>query len=186
MGIEYVHQPLLADAANADSGADRDAAPGAADSLRRGSDASADADAAAADAAASSSDMVDGAKATLAFARSCYICKSRCRRRLVAASWPRSPRQRRFARRPQWADRRRTDGAQPATAAQGGLSADRTNLPAAVSMAACAERARLNAGGGTRGRLRMAVVAGGRRYREIHHFYDQLCPKCAELNWFKR
>jgi hypothetical protein len=93
MGIEYVHQPLLADAANADSGADRDAAPGAADSLRRGSDASADADAAAADAAASSSDMVDGAKATLAFARSCYICKSRCRRRrrrrlLVAASWP--------------------------------------------------------------------------------------------------
>ena len=80
MGIEYVHQPLLADAANADSGADRDATPGAADSLRRGSDASADANAADADAAASSSGMVDGAKATLAFARSCYICKSRCRR----------------------------------------------------------------------------------------------------------
>ena len=32
----------------------------------------------------------------------------------------------------------------------------------------------------------MAVGAGGRSYREIHHFYDQLCPKCAELNWFKR
>jgi hypothetical protein len=126
MGIEYVHQPLLADAANADSGADRDAAPGAADSLRRGSDASADADAAAADAAASSSDMVDGAKATLAFARSCYICKSRCRRRrrrrrrLVAASWSRSPRQRRFARRPQWADRQRTDSAQRPRLSVGG------------------------------------------------------------------
>jgi NAD(P)-dependent dehydrogenase (short-subunit alcohol dehydrogenase family) len=23
-------------------------------------------------------------------------------------------------------------------------------------------------------------------YSAIHHFYDQLCPKCAELNWFKR
>jgi NAD(P)-dependent dehydrogenase (short-subunit alcohol dehydrogenase family) len=23
-------------------------------------------------------------------------------------------------------------------------------------------------------------------YSTIHHFYDQLCPKCAELNWFKR
>ncbi|MCC6877322.1 MAG: SDR family oxidoreductase [Sandaracinaceae bacterium] len=23
-------------------------------------------------------------------------------------------------------------------------------------------------------------------YREIHHFYDQLCPPCAELNWAKR
>jgi NAD(P)-dependent dehydrogenase (short-subunit alcohol dehydrogenase family) len=23
-------------------------------------------------------------------------------------------------------------------------------------------------------------------YSQIHHFYDQLCPKCAELNWFKR
>lgn len=24
------------------------------------------------------------------------------------------------------------------------------------------------------------------RYRELHHFYDQLCPPCAELNWAKR
>ncbi len=23
-------------------------------------------------------------------------------------------------------------------------------------------------------------------YSAIHHFYDQLCPACAELNWFKR
>ena len=23
-------------------------------------------------------------------------------------------------------------------------------------------------------------------YNSIHHFYDQLCPACAELNWFKR
>jgi NAD(P)-dependent dehydrogenase (short-subunit alcohol dehydrogenase family) len=23
-------------------------------------------------------------------------------------------------------------------------------------------------------------------YSQIHHFYDQLCPKCAELNWLKR
>jgi NAD(P)-dependent dehydrogenase (short-subunit alcohol dehydrogenase family) len=23
-------------------------------------------------------------------------------------------------------------------------------------------------------------------YTSIHHFYDQLCPECAELNWFKR
>ncbi|HTA95386.1 MAG TPA: SDR family NAD(P)-dependent oxidoreductase, partial [Verrucomicrobiae bacterium] len=23
-------------------------------------------------------------------------------------------------------------------------------------------------------------------YLKIHHFYDQLCPKCAELNWVKR
>ena len=23
-------------------------------------------------------------------------------------------------------------------------------------------------------------------YPQIHHFYDQLCPKCAELNWVKR
>ena len=23
-------------------------------------------------------------------------------------------------------------------------------------------------------------------YAVIHHFYDQLCPECAELNWFKR
>ncbi|HEX5000290.1 MAG TPA: SDR family oxidoreductase [Terriglobia bacterium] len=23
-------------------------------------------------------------------------------------------------------------------------------------------------------------------YASIHHFYDQLCPECAELNWFKR
>ena len=23
-------------------------------------------------------------------------------------------------------------------------------------------------------------------YSTIHHFYDQLCPKCAELNWIKR
>ncbi len=23
-------------------------------------------------------------------------------------------------------------------------------------------------------------------YSQIHHFYDQLCPKCAELNYFKR
>ena len=23
-------------------------------------------------------------------------------------------------------------------------------------------------------------------YSQIHHFYDQLCPKCAELNWIKR
>src|SRR6185369_13900423 len=25
-----------------------------------------------------------------------------------------------------------------------------------------------------------------RDYASIHHFYDQLCPQCAELNWFKR
>jgi len=25
-----------------------------------------------------------------------------------------------------------------------------------------------------------------RHYTLIHHFYDQLCPECAELNWFKR
>ena len=25
-----------------------------------------------------------------------------------------------------------------------------------------------------------------RDYSQIHHFYDQLCPKCAELNFFKR
>src|SRR5580765_4637148 len=24
------------------------------------------------------------------------------------------------------------------------------------------------------------------QYREIHHFYDQLCPTCAALNFFKR
>ncbi len=24
------------------------------------------------------------------------------------------------------------------------------------------------------------------KYREVHHFYDQLCPSCAELNYFKR
>jgi NAD(P)-dependent dehydrogenase (short-subunit alcohol dehydrogenase family) len=24
------------------------------------------------------------------------------------------------------------------------------------------------------------------RYTVIHHFYDQLCPACAEFNWFKR
>jgi NAD(P)-dependent dehydrogenase (short-subunit alcohol dehydrogenase family) len=24
------------------------------------------------------------------------------------------------------------------------------------------------------------------RYSVIHHFYDQLCPPCAEFNWFKR
>ena len=24
------------------------------------------------------------------------------------------------------------------------------------------------------------------RYRELHHFYDQLCPSCAALNWEKR
>jgi NAD(P)-dependent dehydrogenase (short-subunit alcohol dehydrogenase family) len=23
-------------------------------------------------------------------------------------------------------------------------------------------------------------------YAQLHHFYDQLCPKCAELNWVKR
>jgi NAD(P)-dependent dehydrogenase (short-subunit alcohol dehydrogenase family) len=23
-------------------------------------------------------------------------------------------------------------------------------------------------------------------YAQLHHFYDQLCPKCAELNWIKR
>jgi NAD(P)-dependent dehydrogenase (short-subunit alcohol dehydrogenase family) len=23
-------------------------------------------------------------------------------------------------------------------------------------------------------------------FAELHHFYDQLCPPCAELNWFKR
>ena len=25
-----------------------------------------------------------------------------------------------------------------------------------------------------------------RRFRELHHFYDLLCPTCAELNWRKR
>jgi NAD(P)-dependent dehydrogenase (short-subunit alcohol dehydrogenase family) len=25
-----------------------------------------------------------------------------------------------------------------------------------------------------------------KNYSTIHHFYDQLCPKCAELNWVKR
>ena len=25
-----------------------------------------------------------------------------------------------------------------------------------------------------------------RRYRELHHFYDKLCPSCAGLNWAKR
>jgi NAD(P)-dependent dehydrogenase (short-subunit alcohol dehydrogenase family) len=25
-----------------------------------------------------------------------------------------------------------------------------------------------------------------RDYTQLHHFYDQLCPECAELNWFKR
>jgi NAD(P)-dependent dehydrogenase (short-subunit alcohol dehydrogenase family) len=25
-----------------------------------------------------------------------------------------------------------------------------------------------------------------RSYASIHHFYDQLCPECADLNWFKR
>ena len=25
-----------------------------------------------------------------------------------------------------------------------------------------------------------------RRYREVHHFYDQLCPSCADLNYRKR
>lgn len=25
-----------------------------------------------------------------------------------------------------------------------------------------------------------------KRYREVHHFYDALCPECAELNWDKR
>jgi NAD(P)-dependent dehydrogenase (short-subunit alcohol dehydrogenase family) len=24
------------------------------------------------------------------------------------------------------------------------------------------------------------------RYRDLHHFYDQLCPSCAKLNWEKR
>merc|ERR1740124_1192559 len=24
------------------------------------------------------------------------------------------------------------------------------------------------------------------RYRKLHHFYDQLCPSCATLNWTKR
>jgi NAD(P)-dependent dehydrogenase (short-subunit alcohol dehydrogenase family) len=24
------------------------------------------------------------------------------------------------------------------------------------------------------------------KYEELHHFYDQLCPPCAELNWLKR
>lgn len=24
------------------------------------------------------------------------------------------------------------------------------------------------------------------RYRQVHHFYDALCPECAELNWRKR
>ena len=24
------------------------------------------------------------------------------------------------------------------------------------------------------------------RFRELHHFYDMLCPSCAELNWIKR
>lgn len=24
------------------------------------------------------------------------------------------------------------------------------------------------------------------RYRDLHHFYDQLCPNCAKLNWDKR
>lgn len=23
-------------------------------------------------------------------------------------------------------------------------------------------------------------------FRELHHFYDQMCPRCAELNWHKR
>src|SRR5678816_239451 len=23
-------------------------------------------------------------------------------------------------------------------------------------------------------------------YRAVHHFYDQLCPPCAEWNWYKR
>ena len=25
-----------------------------------------------------------------------------------------------------------------------------------------------------------------RDYYQLHHFYDQLCPECAEFNWFKR
>src|SRR3546814_5262169 len=25
-----------------------------------------------------------------------------------------------------------------------------------------------------------------RKYTQVHHFYDQLCPSCAELNFFKR
>lgn len=25
-----------------------------------------------------------------------------------------------------------------------------------------------------------------RRYQELHHFYDSLCPNCADLNWSKR
>ena len=25
-----------------------------------------------------------------------------------------------------------------------------------------------------------------RKYSQVHHFYDQLCPECAELNFFKR
>src|SRR3546814_5017949 len=24
------------------------------------------------------------------------------------------------------------------------------------------------------------------KYTQVHHFYDQLCPACAELNFFKR
>ena len=31
-----------------------------------------------------------------------------------------------------------------------------------------------------------ACYACKARFRELHHFYDQLCPACARLNWAKR
>jgi NAD(P)-dependent dehydrogenase (short-subunit alcohol dehydrogenase family) len=34
-------------------------------------------------------------------------------------------------------------------------------------------------------KLRSCYVCKG-RFRELHHFYDQLCPSCASFNWEKR
>lgn len=59
------------------------------------------------------------------------------------------------------------DGAGPAGPAGDGVDADATR-----------KRRMLNAPRG--------CYACKRRFRELHHFYDRLCPECAALNWAKR
>ncbi len=42
------------------------------------------------------------------------------------------------------------------------------------------------ASSGPRLRIERACYTCKKKYREVHHFYDSLCPDCAELNWEKR
>lgn len=43
-----------------------------------------------------------------------------------------------------------------------------------------------DADSGPRLKIERACYTCKKKYREVHHFYDSLCPECAELNWTKR